>query len=141
MPALPPHRSRRAVFSHRALQTASLPQTLYYFVLAIPHSEVCLGYPALRVRPRFPLWAPAVCQSLPHVIGPTVSEYYGLIRLPEGLRLPYFFFRFRLPVSYQETPGSLKFSTLLSTHPTLFVDPGRPSEHSPFILRALCVGF
>lgn len=104
MPALPPHRSRRAVFSHRTLQTASLPQTLYCFVLAIPHSEVCLGYPALRVRPRFPLWAPAVCQSLPHVIGPTVSEYYGLIRLPGGLRL------FCLPASCQEPSGSLKFS-------------------------------
>ena len=26
--------------------------------------------------------AAAVCQSLPHVNGPTVSEYYGLIRLP-----------------------------------------------------------
>jgi len=28
---------------------------------------------------------------------------------------------------------------LLSTHPALFVDPGRPSEDSPF--RPLCVGF
>jgi len=112
LPALPPHRSRRAVFSHRALQTASLPQTIYCFVLAIPHSEVCLGYPALHVRPRFPLWAPAVCQSLPHtctvpqvlcVIGPTVSEYYGLIRLPGGLRLSYLLFRVRLPASCQES--------------------------------------
>ncbi len=33
--------------------------------------------------------AVAACQPLPHVNGPTVSEYYGLIRLPKGLRLPY----------------------------------------------------
>lgn len=122
-------------FLARALQTASLPQTFICFVLAIPQSEVGLGYPALRVRPRFPLWASAACQPLPHtctvpqvlcVIGPTVSEYYGLIRLPGSLRL------FCLFASCQDPAGALKFSTLLSTHPTLFVDPGRPSEHSLF---------
>jgi len=32
------------------------------------------------------------------VIGPTVSEYYGLIRLPARLRLSYLMFRFGLPV-------------------------------------------
>jgi len=111
LPALSPHRSRRAVFSHRALQTASHPQTLYCFVLAIPHSEVGLGYPALRVRPRFPLWASAVCQSLPHVIGPTVSEYYGLIRLPGGLRLSYLFFRVCLPAFL---PGTCRVSQVLN---------------------------
>src|SRR3990172_4952285 len=31
------------------------------------------------------------------------------------------------------------FWTFLSMHATLFVDPGRPSQHSP--IRALCVGF
>ena len=38
--------------------------------------------------------------------------------------------------------GSPKFLTLLSTHPTLFVDPGRPSEISPKkTRRSLCIGF
>ena len=80
----------------------------------------------------------AACQPLPHVNGPTVSEYYGLIRLPKGLRLPYLTFRVRLPAS-QEPIGSPKFRAFLSTHATLFVDPGRPSESSP--MRSLCVGF
>ena len=39
----------------------------------------------------------------------------------------------------QEPFGSPKFLTLLSTHATLFVDPGRPSESSPMCF--LCVGF
>jgi len=39
----------------------------------------------------------------------------------------------------QELPGPPKSLMLLSTHPALFVDPGRPSEDSPF--RPLCVGF
>ncbi len=39
----------------------------------------------------------------------------------------------------QEPFGSPKFLALLSTHATLFVDPGRPSESSP--IRSLCVGF
>ena len=39
----------------------------------------------------------------------------------------------------QEPLGPPKFSTLLSTHTTLFVDPGRPSGISP--ARSLCVGF
>jgi hypothetical protein len=36
--------------------------------------------------------------------------------------------------------GPPKFLTLLSTHPALFVDPGRPSELSPK-KRSLCIGF
>jgi len=39
----------------------------------------------------------------------------------------------------QEPCGSPKFLTSLSTHATLFLDPGRPSENSPF--RSLCIGF
>jgi len=39
----------------------------------------------------------------------------------------------------QEPFGSPKFLTFLSTHATLFVDPGRPSESSP--MRFLCIGF
>src|SRR5262245_65598009 len=38
-----------------------------------------------------------------------------------------------------EPHGPPKFLTLLSTHPTLLVDPGRPSGSSP--TRCLCVGF
>jgi hypothetical protein len=52
---------------------------------AIPLSEVGLRDPALRVRPKFPLRAMYPRQPLPHVSGATVSEYYGLIRLPTGL--------------------------------------------------------
>ncbi len=39
----------------------------------------------------------------------------------------------------QEPFGSPKFLVFLSTHATLFVDPGRPSESSP--IRSLCAGF
>jgi hypothetical protein len=39
----------------------------------------------------------------------------------------------------QDPLGPPKFLTLLSTHTTLFVDPGRPSGISPS--RSLCVGF
>jgi len=39
----------------------------------------------------------------------------------------------------QEPFGPPKFLAFLSTHATLFVDPGRPSESSP--MRSLCVGF
>lgn len=104
MPTPSPHRSRRAILSHRALQTASLPQhATDRSVYVIPRREVCLVDPALHVRARFPLRATAVCQPLPHVNGPTVSEYCGLIRLPKGLRLPYnLSFRVCLPA-----PGSI----------------------------------
>ena len=43
------------------------------------------------------------------------------------------------PAPVQELPGSPKFLSFLSTHATLLVDPGRPSESSP--KRPLCVGF
>jgi len=71
------------------------------------------------------------------VIGPTVSEYYGLIRLPNGHQLPYFFFRLSLPASAwmslvtvptyadQEPSGPPKFLVFLSTHATLY---GRPRQ-------------
>jgi hypothetical protein len=54
------------------------------------------------------------------------------IRLPCASRIP--------PVPPRQEPlGPPKFLTLLSTHTTLFVDPGRPSGISP--TRSLCVGF
>ncbi len=49
---------------------------------AIPRSEVCLTFRPSMSEVWFPLRASAACQPLPHVNGPTVSEYYGLIRLP-----------------------------------------------------------
>jgi hypothetical protein len=62
--------SRRAILSHRALQTASLPQHAEYLgVYAIPRSEVRLVDPTQHVRARFPLRAMAACQPLPHVNG------------------------------------------------------------------------
>ena len=47
--------------------------------LAIPCKKVGIGCPALLVRPMLPVQATYSCQPLPHVSGPTVSEYYGLI--------------------------------------------------------------
>ena len=51
-------------------------------VRLIPLSEVGLRDPAQPIRRKFPLRAMYPRQPLPHVIGATVSEYYGLIRLP-----------------------------------------------------------
>jgi len=101
------------------------------------------------------------------VNGPTVSEYYGLIRPPKGYRLPYLVFRLCLPVpglvvdtanapdfcrSLSGLPSSWRFSPHTSSRPStcglgrcvlrdaaLFVDPDRPSESSP--KRSLCIGF
>jgi len=39
------------------------------------------------------MWAASACQSLPLVSGVTVSEYYGLIRLPHRHWLSYLVFR------------------------------------------------
>ena len=116
---------------------------------AIPCGEVCLIFPALHVRTRFPVQAATACQPLPHVNGSPVSEYCGLIRHPKVFGSPTWCFgrptchcwRMNYPSKQlqQEPFGSPKFLTLLSTHATLFVDPGRPSENSP--MRSLCVGF
>ena len=46
---------------------------------AIALSEVDSDDPALHVRSVFPVKATYACQSLPHVNGATVPEYYGLI--------------------------------------------------------------
>jgi len=79
----------------------------YRSVYAIPRSEVGLVDPTLHVRTGFPLRATAACQPLPHVNGPTVSEYYGLIRLPGDHRLLYLSFRFCLP---EHCPGATRVS-------------------------------
>src|SRR5213594_1732945 len=47
--------------------------------------------------------------------------------------------RATLPSPQSEPDGSPKFLTLLSTHPTLLVDPDSPSQTSP--LRSVCMGF
>ena len=96
MPAPSPHGSRRAAAGIAPGSSDSLASATHHS--AIPRREVGLVDPALHARPRFPLRAVAACQPLPHVNGPAVSEYYGLIRPPMGLRLPYHFsFRVRLP--------------------------------------------
>ena len=97
----------------------------------------------------FPLQTAYLCQLLPHVNGPTVSEYYGLIRLPTVFGFPTCRFGSAYLYAFcgghhqctkaQEPIGSPKFLSFLSTHATLFVDPGRPSGTSP--TRFLCVGF
>ena len=73
---------RTGLFRHTRFRNSARPTN------AIAFSEVGLVCPALRVRSRFPLQATCVCQPLPHVNGPTVSEYYGLIRLPATFGSP-----------------------------------------------------
>ena len=58
---------------------------------------------------------------------------------PDRLRLSYLFFRSAYLPSGRNKSGLPSSCAFLSTHATLFVDPGRPSESSPF--RFLCVGF
>jgi hypothetical protein len=114
---------------------------------AIPLSEVDTGSRPSMSGLVFPLRASAARQSLPPVTGVTVSEYYGLIRLPAVFSFPTRSFVSAYlsrvgdstHVHAQEPTGPPKSLALLSTHPALFADPGRPSEHSPY--RALCVGF
>ena len=40
-----------------------------------------------NVRRELPLQSSYNCHPLPHVIGPTVSEYYEVIRLPNSLQV------------------------------------------------------
>jgi hypothetical protein len=67
----------------------------------------------------------------------------GRLRPTSVSGFPLTWLKIRLPCvmafPQPEPLGSPKFLTLLSTHPTLFVDPGRPSGRSP--KRVLCVGF
>ena len=70
--------------------------------------------------------------SVPGRLRPTSVSGFPLAWLK--IRMPY-----DTAFPQQEPHGPPKFLTLLSTHPTLFVDPGRPSESSPN--RFLCVGF
>ena len=55
---------------------------------AIAFSKVGTDDPAHHVRSVFPVKAAYACQSLPHVNGATVSEYYELIRLPATVSSP-----------------------------------------------------
>ena len=82
------------------------------------------------------LLAQAAALSTPFRLRPTsVSGFprpWLMIRMPcDGFA--------RVFSARQELRGPPKFLTLLSTHTTLFVDPGRPSGISP--QRSLCVGF
>jgi len=59
-------------------------------VLAIPRSEVGMVITVHPDRFMFPLQATLFRRRLPRVIGPTVSEYYAAIRLPQHLQQPFF---------------------------------------------------
>ncbi len=95
----------------------------------------------------------AACQPLPHANGPTVSEYYGLIRLPEGLRLPYYFsIRLRLPAHgpvvdkdpmHLPTSGTPRASQVpgVSLHTCHALCRPRQALGELTNLRSLCVGF
>ena len=67
----------------------------------------------------------------------------GRLRPTSVSRFPLAWLNIRMPCAtaflQSEPDGSPKFLTLLSTHPTLFMDPGRSSESSP--KRFLCAGF
>jgi hypothetical protein len=122
--------------------------------IAIAFSQVDTAAPAHHVRSVPPMEAAYACQSLPLVIGPTVSEYYGLIRFPRGLPLSYLAFRpaylssvgDTTHVPTQEPLGSPKPALsavegslmLLSTHTALLVNPGRPSGIWPGTRIPLC---
>ena len=76
----PPHRSRRAVFPHRALQSCSLrTDPPWRALFAIPRREVCMSIAVLRACIMFPLRAAQPCRSLPPVIGSPVPEYASLL--------------------------------------------------------------
>ena len=84
-----------------------------------------LGRRRLPVRP-FPLGT-----ALPSPRTMSGSDTLMVLSLPCGGA--------SLGLAPQERSGPPKFLTLLSTHTTLFVDPGRPAARSP--KRVLCVGF
>lgn len=94
--------------------------------------------PVRRARRLFPVQAANLCPPLPpcgRLSRPpsTTSGSDGRAVLSTPLGAAY------LGVPPQEPPGPPTFSTLLSIHTVLFVDPGRPSGTSPS--RSLCVGF
>jgi hypothetical protein len=72
-----------------------------------------------------------------------VLSVSGRLRPTSVSGFPLAWLKLRMPCDTafprSEPHGSPKFLTLLSTPPTLFVDPGRPSGSSPN--RCLCVGF
>jgi hypothetical protein len=76
------------------------------------------------------------CQPLPHVIGPTVSEYYELIRLPAGHRFPHHSGLVVLPIydgNLQGLPSSWRISSCMPRPE----DPGSPPKsHLRSVLRA-----
>ena len=67
----------------------------------------------------------------------------GRLRPTSVSRFPLAWLKIRMPCDtacpQSEPDGPPKFLTLLSTHPTLLVDPDSPSQTSP--LRSVCIGF
>ena len=91
--------SRTGLFRHTRFRNATRAAVCYPPQISWP----CLSRSAVWARFTSVGY---VCLSVPsplavscRVNGPTVSEYYGLIRLPVRLRLSYLVFRFGLPVS------------------------------------------
>jgi hypothetical protein len=91
---------------------------------------------------------PFVCSGGPTCCARSDSSSASFRRRPtsvSGFPRPWLMIRMpcddfpRVSQSRQEPVGPPKFLTLLSTHTTLFVDPGRSSGISP--KRSLCVGF
>ena len=93
--------------------------------------------PVRRARRLFPVQAANPCPPLPLVDGSPVLRVLPVDLTPD--RSSTLLAEPPTWVSPQDPPGPPKFSTLLSTHPALFVDPGRPSGTSPS--RSLCGGF
>ena len=60
---------------------------------------------------KFPLRSTYHCQPLPHVNGPTVSEYYELIRLPASHQFP----RLSVRLSYPSMMGTYRVSQVPDT--------------------------
>ncbi len=107
---------------------------------AIASSEVGTDDPAHHVRSVFPVKAASACQSLPHVNGATVSEYYELIRLPATVSSPTCLsarLTWTLARSGQGLPSPGCFSPRI---PRSSWTPADPLESCP-LLGFHCVGF
>jgi len=113
---------------------------------AVPHKSVDLACPDQQSGQGLPLWATCACQSLPLGSCLPCERPYRLRVLwtdptpcpPSALLLGVSVRPTCLPVEantyvlVQERSGPPKSLLLLYTRPTLLVDPGGPSRHSPY---------
>jgi hypothetical protein len=91
----------------------------------------CTFGPGCLCRLRLPVRPFPVCTALPAPSTMRGSDALPVLRLPCGGA--------SLGLAPQEPSGPPTFLTLLSTPPTLLVDPDRPSGRAP--TRVLCGGF